>query len=66
MAELNIMWTDLETHLINISDLQYQRIIQKQIQTWRKYEIDKAEIAALSNRINSMQIVSVLSKRYSV
>ncbi|VDH97270.1 Hypothetical predicted protein [Mytilus galloprovincialis] len=57
MAELNIMWTDLETHLVNLSDLPYQRIIQKQIQNCRKYEIDKAEIAELSNRINSMEIV---------
>ncbi|CAC5401525.1 unnamed protein product [Mytilus coruscus] len=57
MAELNIMWTDLETHLLNLSDVPYQRIIQKQIQTCRKHEIDTEEIAELSNRINSMEIV---------
>lgn len=59
MAELNKMWKDLETHLINLSEVRYQRIVCKQIQAYRKLEIDREEIAELTNHINYIREVSV-------
>lgn len=64
MAKLNSMWMDLETHLIKLSDVRYRRIVQKQIHAIRKLEIDREEIADLSNQINSTREVSVESRRY--
>ncbi|CAC5415363.1 unnamed protein product [Mytilus coruscus] len=55
MAELNKMWIDIETHLINLSEVRYRRIVQKQIQAFRKLEVDREEIAELSNHINYMK-----------
>lgn len=62
MAELNKKWKDLETHLVNLSEIRYQRIVRNRIQDFRKIEIDREEIAELTNHINYLREVS----RYSL
>lgn len=59
MADLNNMWKDLETHLVNLSDVRYQRIVGKQIQAFRKLEIDREEIAELTQHIIYIKKVRV-------
>lgn len=54
-TELNILWVDLETHLMNLSDLRYRRIVQKHIQSTRKLDIRREEIAELSTHINNLK-----------
>ncbi|CAC5415366.1 unnamed protein product [Mytilus coruscus] len=58
LTELNKLWIDLETHLINLSEVRYQRIIKLQIQNSRKLEIDSGEVAELSKQITNVQEVS--------
>lgn len=58
LTELNELWRDLETHLMNLSEVRYRRIVQKQIQTFRKLEIDREEIVELSKQITYVKEVS--------
>lgn len=57
LTELNKMWIDLETNLINLSEVRYQGFVKLQIQISRKLKIESEEIAELSKQITYVKQV---------
>ncbi|CAG2247511.1 unnamed protein product [Mytilus edulis] len=61
---LQDIWKDMETAVSNLTNPYMMPIVKSQIQSMRKYDFDKEEIASLSNKLNTLnERVEELSSR---
>lgn len=58
MIQLQDIWKDMEAAVSNLTNPYMMPIVKSQIQSMRKYDFDKEEIASLSNKLDTLNEVS--------